>query len=157
MRRVPDDLVRGCRQGQLIGGGLLLALVMYAFVVEQIRAQQAPFSGFVPGAPVALLRLGFVVMSGLALVVGNLVRSNVLAGRSAATVPVPGTSTLVQRLLTASIVMLALCEAIAIYGLVLFLIGGRRADFYGFSALALLAFAVYFPRRSQWEAWARQA
>ena len=64
---------------------------------------------------------------------------------------------LVPRLLTASIVALAMCEAIAIYGLVLFLLGGRRADFYGFAAFALVGFAVYFPRRSQWEGRAHRA
>ena len=86
MSRGPDELARGCRQAQRIGAMLVLALAMYAFVVEMIRTQQAPF-----------------------------------------------------------------------YGLVLFMLGGQRADFYGFAAFALLALAVYFPRRSQWEAWAHQA
>ena len=82
--RAADELAGGCRRAQLIGGMLVLA--MYAFVVEMIRTQQAPF-----------------------------------------------------------------------YGFVLFMLGGQRADFYGFAAFALLALAVYFPRRSQWEAWAHQA
>ena len=51
-----------------------------------------------------------------------------------------------RRLSTASIVSLAIGMSIAINGLVLFLIGGRPLDFYGFAVVSLLALAVYFPR-----------
>ena len=58
------------------------------------------------------------------------------------------------RLTSAAVVALAQCEAIAVYGLVLFLLAGRVRDYYMFAALALVGFALYFPRR---EAWAEQA
>jgi hypothetical protein len=45
----------------------------------------------------------------------------------------------------------------AVYGLVLFLIGGRPLDFYGFAFVSLLAMAVHFPRLARWEEWARDA
>jgi hypothetical protein len=57
-------------------------------------------------------------------------------------------------LTSAAVVALAQCEAIAVYGLVLFLLAGRVRDYYMFAALALVGFALYFPRR---EAWAEQA
>jgi uncharacterized integral membrane protein len=151
MSRAPADLDRACRQAQLIGGALVLAIGTYAFVVEMLRTNQAPFLGFSPRAPLGLLRLVFAIVTVVILVVVNVVRKQMVAGPAAGRAPLP------QRLLTASIVALAMCEAIAIYGLVLFLLGGQRADFYGFAALALVGFAVYFPRRSQWEAWAQQA
>src|SRR5882724_271797 len=135
---------------------LVLTLASYAHVVEMIRTQQAPFTGFVPGVPLHLLRPGLVVLAVLGLVAGKIVRSSILTDRTTATAPSSGMTPLVPRLLTASIVTLALCEAIAIYGFLLFMIGGQRADFYGFAAFALLAFTVYFPRRSLWEAWAPQ-
>ena len=56
---------------------------------------------------------------------------------------------------TVSVVVLALCLAVAIYGLVLFLIGGRGLDFYTFAFVSLLAMAVHFPRLAQWEEWAK--
>ena len=58
-------------------------------------------------------------------------------------------------LFTISVVVLALCLAVAIYGLVLFLIGGRGLDFYTFAFVSLLAMAVHFPRLAQWEEWAK--
>jgi hypothetical protein len=42
---------------------------------------------------------------------------------------------------------------VVIYGLMLFLMGGRSSDFYFFMALSLVFFAVYFPRYGQWEEW----
>jgi hypothetical protein len=157
MSRAPDELDRACRQAQLIGGALVLAIATYAFVAEMIRTQNAPFIGFAPTVPLPLLRLVLAGMAGLGLVVVNIVRRRIIAGRVAALAPGAAPIPLVQRLLTASLVTLAMCQAIAIYGLVLFLLGGQRADFYGFAAFALVGFAVYFPRRSQWEAWAQQA
>ena len=157
MSRGPDELARGCRQAQRIGAMLVLALLTYALVVEMIRTQRAPFTGFAPAVPLGLLRLLLAAMAVLGLVVVNIVRSKIIAGRVTGASPVVGRPPLVQRLLTASLVTLATCQAIAIYGLVLFLLGGQRADFYGFAAFALLGFALYFPRRSQWEAWAQQA
>jgi hypothetical protein len=50
----------------------------------------------------------------------------------------------------------ALCESIAIYGLILFLIGGRRFDFYSLVILSLIFFAVTFPRYAQWEEWLKK-
>ena len=70
--------------------------------------------------------------------------------------PFRGVSLVGQRLFTLSIVRLAICQAIALFGVVLFLLGGRWADFYGFAVVSLGAFLFNFPRRSQWEEWARQ-
>jgi hypothetical protein len=153
MNRGPDELARGLRHAQLVGGALVFAIAMFAYVAEMIRTQQAPFVGFVPTAPLGLLRLVLAAMAVFDLVVVNIVRQKIVAGRAAAGQGAP----LAQRLLNASIVALGMCESIAIYGFVLFLLGGQRADFYAFAAFALLGFAIYFPRRSQWEAWARQA
>jgi len=157
MSRAPDDLARGYRQAQAIAAMLILTLGSYAYIVEMIRTQRAPFAGFVPTSPIGLLRPALAVMAVLGLVFAKTMRSNILAGRTGAGVAAPRVMPVVPQLLTASVVTLAMCEAIAIYGVVLFLLGGQRSDFYGFAAGAFLALAVYFPRRSLWEAWAHQA
>ena len=55
--------------------------------------------------------------------------------------------------MTVSIISFALCESIAIYGLVLFLINGGRPEFYLFLLVALAAFAIHFPRFGRWQEW----
>jgi F0F1-type ATP synthase membrane subunit c/vacuolar-type H+-ATPase subunit K len=133
----------------MIGAMFILALGSYAFVVEMIRARQAPFTGYVPTAPVGVLRLVLAGMALVSLLAATIMSRNIAARRAAGPAA--------PRFLTANVVAMAMCESIAMYGLVLFLLAGQRADFYGFAALALLAFAWHFPRRSQWEEWAQQA
>ena len=157
MSRLPADLTRGLRQAQIMGGGMALAIAIYALVIEMIRTQRAPFGGFAPDVPLTLLRFAFVLMGVLCFVVVRMVRASIVAGRTRPVAPAGGLTPLVHRLLTASVVTLGICESIAVYGLVLFLLGGHRSDFYGFAALSVAAFAVNFPRLSQWEAWAQQA
>src|SRR5262249_35861301 len=143
----------GCRQAQLIAAMLLVSLVSYALAVEMvIRTQPASFHGFVPGIPIDVLRLFLAGLACAGLLAARIVRRAIVAGRAGMATGAP----LASRLLHASIVTLSLCESIAICGLVLFMIRGLRADFYGFMAGALLGFAIYFPRRSLWEAWAQQ-
>ena len=96
----------------------------------------APFAGFAPGVPHGLLRWIFAALAvtglGLTRVVQRSIRGN-------AALPLLG------RLTNAAIVGLALCEAIAVYGFVLFMLAGRPIDYYGFAALALVGFLPVFP------------
>lgn len=62
----------------------------------------------------------------------------------------------VQKLVTASIISLALSEAVAIYGLVIFLINGSSIDFYFFLTLSFIFIIIHFPRYSQWEDWIKK-
>jgi len=59
-------------------------------------------------------------------------------------------------LTTAAVVTYGLCEAPAVFGLVLFFLGGNSSDFYLFLLCSLFYFAVYFPKFSQWEEWYRE-
>src|SRR5204862_4585563 len=121
----------------------------YAFVAETIRTQQAPFIGFVPAAPIGAFRAVLAGMTLVNLLVARIIPRNIRARRAAGPAA--------QRLLTASVVALAMCEAIAIYGFVLFLLGGRPTGLYAFATRSLLGVRRHFPRGSQWEAWAHEA
>ena len=74
----------------------------------------------------------------------------VSCGGSAMTVPFAPE---VQRLVTAAIVTYALCEFVAVYGLVLFLSQGNTSDFYFFLALSFACFGIHFPKYRPWEVW----
>ena len=66
-------------------------------------------------------------------------------------------TTLVAKLRISTIVTFALCEAPAIYGLLLYIIGGSRKDFYALAVYSLLLFAVFFPRLNQWQEYTASA
>ena len=59
----------------------------------------------------------------------------------------------VQTLLTTTIITYALCESVAILGLILFFLGRSSFDFYLFLVLSLIYFYLFFPRYAQWEEW----
>ena len=155
MNGVPLELPARCRLAQMIGGALVASVVVYAILVEVIRARRGGFAGFAPAVPIDTLRMVFIVLAIADLALIRFIRSRIL------TAPAPtsqaGTAPpVIQRLMSASVVSLSMCLAIAVYGLVLFLIGGRPVDFYGFAIVAVLGLAVFFPRQSQWEEWARR-
>jgi F0F1-type ATP synthase membrane subunit c/vacuolar-type H+-ATPase subunit K len=137
-----DEHAKACRTAQAIGVALLVSLGIYAVVIDQIQRTHAPFNGFVPGAPRDLLRAIFAALALANLGIVGVIQRSILAN---AALP------LVGRLQSAAIVALALCEAVAIYGLVLFMLGGRAIDYYIFAALALVGFALYFPRQEAWQ------
>ena len=60
---------------------------------------------------------------------------------------------LAGKLSTSAIVIYALCETPAIYGLVLFLLAGLYQDFYLLLAYSLGLLLIHFPRYSRWEEW----
>ena len=59
--------------------------------------------------------------------------------------------TLLKKLMTSNIAVFAVCEAPALYGLVLRFIGGPISDFYILTTYSLLLMTIFFPRLSQWE------
>jgi F0F1-type ATP synthase membrane subunit c/vacuolar-type H+-ATPase subunit K len=141
-----DELAKACRTAQVIGGAMLVSLGIYAVVITLIQQTRAPFAGFAPGVPHGLLRWIFAALAVAGLGLSRVVQRSILGN---AALPLLG------RLTNAAIVGLALCEAIAVYGFVLFMLAGRPIDYYGFAALALVGFLLYFPRRGLWEEQAR--
>ncbi|MBW1991699.1 MAG: hypothetical protein JRI59_06220, partial [Deltaproteobacteria bacterium] len=51
----------------------------------------------------------------------------------------------------AAVISFALCEAVAVFGLVLFLLTGNWQVFYIFFAFSLLLFYLHYPKYEAWE------
>jgi hypothetical protein len=126
---VPADLAPGCRRAQLIGFALVASIFVDGVIVQFIRSTRAPFSGFVPDAPVDTLRMVFVVLAVADVVLIRFMRSQILSAPTRGARPSTSAGEITRPLSTASIASLAIGLSIAIYGLVLFLICGRPLDF----------------------------
>jgi F0F1-type ATP synthase membrane subunit c/vacuolar-type H+-ATPase subunit K len=154
-----DDLRKAFRMTVFIGAAMIASVFVYAVVVEIIKKQHEPFHGFAPmGDIVSTLRYALLGVVAVVFFVirflNKLMLSTKTPIRSAAMVS--PFSPEVQRLISASIVTFALCESVAIYGLVLFLIQGNSGDFYLFLVLSLFFFSIYFPRYGKWEEWVKE-
>jgi len=56
-----------------------------------------------------------------------------------------------QHLLSTTIITFALCESIAIYGLILFILGKQKQDLYLLVGLSLILMLVFFPNLEKWK------
>jgi hypothetical protein len=107
-------------------------------VVELLKWQLAPFGGFAQLDPRTLgfLKYAFLAIAATQFGIIKLVQK-ILPAKS------------VDNLPQAAIVTFALCEAVAILGLVLFLLGGNFLDFYVFMLISLGFFYLFFPKYDQ--------
>jgi hypothetical protein len=140
----------------VIAYGMIGSLLIFAAVVETLKAMNYEPLGMFPGMVLEILRYALLAMTAVEFFAIRFIRRTILSGGGR----VSGLSNQgdpllpkVQKLFTSAIVSLAFCESVGIYGLVLFVVAGSTFDFYLFIALSLVFFAVYFPKSSQWEEW----
>jgi len=154
-----NDLHKAYRMTMFIGVVMIASVFVYAVVVEVLKKQHEPFGGFAPmGDVISTLRYVLLGVAAVDFFVIRILNTLMLSAktptrRSAMVSPF---SPEAQRLMTASIVTFALCESVAVYGLVLFLIQGYSSDFYLFMALSLFFYSVYFPKYGKWEEWIKE-
>jgi hypothetical protein len=151
-----ESLRKGYRLAVYICCAMIASVFLYTGVAEYLAIKNAPFHGYSP-MPAAVYDKLRLILLGVALVDLALIpfirNSALKAGSRPGTANVANLPEPVGRLVTASIISFALCESIAIYGLVLFLINGGRQEFYLFLLIALVAFAIHFPRFGRWQEW----
>jgi hypothetical protein len=155
MSVAPSDVARGCRHAQLVAVVLVVAVLMCVLFVEMIAFAYAPFRGFAPELDLRAFRIVLGALAIMSLLFGRLLRDALGSAPLVQIAPTRNASPVTRRLFTESLISFGLSELIAFYGVVLFLLGGSRLDFYAFAVLSLAAFAMLFPRRSRWEDRAR--
>ena len=152
-----DDLRKAYRTTKLIGLSMLGSVLMYAALVELIRARIILFDVPAPGPFIATTKTILFVLSAayffLIPFIEGSIRSRVHS-RSNAGGQSSGTAD-IQALMTAAVVTFALCESVGVFGLVLFLLGGGSTDVYVFLLISLSFFSFFFPKYGAWEAWVR--
>jgi len=123
-----------------IGLAMIAAVFVYAGVVELIKWQLAPFAGFAKLDPrtVSLLKYVFLGIAAAQYGIIKIVQK-ILPAKS------------VDNLPQAAVITSALCEAVVVLGLGLFLLGGNAMDFYIFMLISLGFFYLFFPKYEQWE------
>ena len=149
-----QELKNSYRTLVIICVSIIMSLFIYAYVVDVIEEQNAPFSGFVPDfGDVQELRYALLALSIAILFAIRPLKRYVLTdrreGASRHGGPVP-----YGQYTSAHIVVYVMCESICICGLVLFLICGSKTDFYTFMPLSLVAMGYNFPKYDKMKKWA---
>lgn len=123
-----------------IGLAMIAAIFVYAGLVEVIKWHWAPFHGFakLPVQTESLLRYIFLGLAGVQYLVIKAVPKLVR-------VETP------EHLAQAAIITFALCESVALLGLVLFLLCGTPLNFYLFMVISLGFFYLFYPKYEEWE------
>jgi hypothetical protein len=153
-----ESLRRGHKVAVYICCAMIASVFVYVGVAEFSAVQNAPFHGYspLPGPVHDKLRLILLVMALVDFSLIPYLRNRVLsADNRTGAGSVSSYPAAVQRLLSASVISFALCESIAIYGLVLFLLNGELREFYLFIFIALVSFVLHFPRYERWQERAR--
>jgi hypothetical protein len=145
-----QDVRRAYRDTAIMCGAIVASVVIYAVVVEVLSAR-LPRGGVGAGVVTDVLRYAHYVVAG---VVGLAIP---VARRWAETAMASSEGTVLSRLRTGALVAASLAEAPAVLGLVLFLLGRRRDDFYALAGWSLLLHLFHFPRLERWEEAARTA
>ena len=134
------------RVAVIINVGLIASLGIYAMLVEilkhNIHAQQTTEA-------LGVVRTVFFIV-GISLVIAiKYICKGIMLNKTRG----ESRHSLIARLQRYSVVTAALCETPGILGLVLFVLGGSRIDFYILLAMSAGMYAVYFPRLSTWKGW----
>ena len=149
---IESQLKAAFRTTVIISATLVASLLVYAVMVEVIKAQMNPFPGFlVPGRGAQNLRYLCYAVSIAAVVLMR------LAGKSGLkTVPGEDVRQLIYRLSRATVLTFSLGELPAVFGFVLFLLTGSSKDFYILLFVSLCLQFIYFPRFKVWQTFVRE-
>jgi uncharacterized membrane protein YuzA (DUF378 family) len=131
----------------MIYGALLMCIGMYGFIAYSVFAKQTGAGTLSPAMLYALVGVALVEM----LIVIPLMRGKLLPPRKEATsLDEPALSdgnfsAAIGQLYVAQIVTWALCESIALFGLVLVVVSHDPRYFLGFAVVAVANFILYRP------------
>ena len=122
-----------------IGLAMMAAVFLYAVIVLVIDKGYLPYKAQ-PGANIGIFTTLKYILLVLAILHYFIIRFfQKFSLKSAAYLP-PG-----------AILTFALCEAVSIYGLVLFFLTGNATDFFIFMVISLLYFYLFYPKYADWE------
>lgn len=124
------------------------SLIIYAIVVEIIRRQFAPFTGFGGMSDITVVRYLFYGIVVINIFVIRVLRNLILRKSSSG-----DAQSIIHKLRRSALITAALCEVPALLGLLLFLLAGSIRDFYQLAGLSFILVFLHFPRYGNWESW----
>jgi len=145
-----ENLKKAHQMALTLNASIIGTLIIYAIVVEIIRKQFAPFTGFGGLPDKTLIRYLFYGIVVVNIFVIRFLRNTMLRKSSS-----DDTQSLIRKLFRSAVITAALCEVPALLGLLLFLLAGSIRDFYQLAGLSFILVFLHFPRYGNWEEWTK--
>jgi hypothetical protein len=152
-----DTNLRNAQKGALIiSFAFIFSLVIYAALVEFFLGDLNLGTGS-PG--LGYLKYILMAIAAVEVVMMLIIKNRILPGEapflqesgSKKDSPGPDEAQFINRLRTAHIITYALCESIAIYGLILFILEKDKTIFYAFLGVSLFLMLIHFPKYDDWK------
>ena len=124
---------------------IVAAVLLYAIMLEVLKATLRPMPRLAGGAATQVLRYIFYGLAIVAVIAVRLVNRGVFRGQPGEPYP-----EFLHRLSRTAILTSILCEAPAGLGLVLVFLTGTARDFYYLLFVSLFLAFMYFPRSRAW-------
>jgi hypothetical protein len=125
------------RQMRIIHAAMLISIVLYAFISLRLPVHVAP-------QPTILYGIAFAAVANVGVIF--VVRNRLLSTPGPISSPQQNNQGVLARWRTACIVTWALCEAIALYGLVLHFIGFQMSQSLFFFIVGFVLMLLFAPR-----------
>jgi F0F1-type ATP synthase membrane subunit c/vacuolar-type H+-ATPase subunit K len=150
-----NDLKKAYRTTMLIGLWMIASVFVYAIIIEFVKTNGNTIGAITPAPSVTILRYVLFSVAAVIFFLIRAINNHFLAGdvRNIGTGTASRYSPDIQRLVTATVITYAFCESIAVFGLIMYFLGGSPTDFYVFMLISLFFFSVYFPKYGRWEEW----
>jgi hypothetical protein len=129
---------------QIVRGGLLISVVLYFVIAEQIRRASVATPAKAPD-PIVLYALALMALA--SLFIATVLRRKLYGNAEETLRAQPGDATALTRWRTGHLLFLAICEAVALYGFVLRILGFQMLQVLPFFVAAFVAMVLFGPRR----------
>lgn len=143
-----NNLKKAHQMAFTLNVAIIGSLIIYAIVVEIIRRQFAPFTGFGGMSDITVVRYLFYGIVVINIFVIRVLRNLILRKSSS-----DDTQSIIRKLSRSAVITAALCEVPALLGFLLFLLAGSIRDFYQLAGLSFILVFLHFPRYGNWESW----
>ncbi len=140
-----DDLRKAYHVSAVVGIAIIASLFIYLVIVFMLRPESLTLATV---QSTESLRYVFYGLSVVIVIVLRLLRGLLLRQQ-----PSDARRVLIGKLQRTSILSMALSEGPAVFGLVLFFLGGMRRDFIILLFVSLVLVFMHFPRLRNWEGW----
>jgi hypothetical protein len=156
-RMFDETNLRNAQKGAIIiSFAFIFSLVIYAGLVEFFLGDLNLGTG---SSVSRYLRYILMAAAAVEVILMVIIKNRILSGEtkfiqqpgSKKDSSEPNEGEFINRLRSAHIITYTLCESIAIYGLILFILGKDKTEFYAFLGVSLFLMLVHFPKYDDWK------